>query len=195
MKRNNFKKKVSTAFCTELETDPFCPSDYGNWMENTLGKINPKPEQMFHTNSDVKENIKTEEDDCLLEEHRKTYREQFKVNPKLRKKNTEEFEQFSKISSLLTNRLRKLLKSNCAPKQSKIDIADPPRPDTPVKRYLTHRTSLGTNKLDKSKIMKKSSLGRIKTAGCSRKEESAWKYNINQRLKYIIETEHKLEDN
>jgi hypothetical protein len=91
-------------------------------MENTLGKINPKKEQMFHPTNKVREDTKAQDEDCLIEEHRKTYREQFKVKPKLREKCTEEYENFSKISSLLTNRLRKLLKSNCAPKQSKIDI-------------------------------------------------------------------------
>ena len=91
-------------------------------MDNTLGKINPKKEQMFHPTAKIREDTNAEDEDCLIEEHRKTYREQFKVKPKLREKCTEEYENFSKISSLLTNRLRKLLKSNCAPKKSKIDI-------------------------------------------------------------------------
>lgn len=70
---------------------------------------------------------------------------------------------------MLTARLRKLLKSNCAPKPSKMDLAECPRPDTPVKRYMTHRTSLNMNRLGKSKNLKKSAMERIKTAGWNRK--------------------------
>jgi len=43
-------------------------------MENTLGKINPKKENMFHPTFNVREDAKHEEEDCLIEEHRKTYR-------------------------------------------------------------------------------------------------------------------------
>ena len=52
LKRNNFRRRATPTFTTELVTDPFCPSEYCNWMENTLNRISPKEEAMFPQQED-----------------------------------------------------------------------------------------------------------------------------------------------
>lgn len=54
---------------------------------------------------------KDDERDCLIEEHQKEYADQFKVVPHIREMCNQEFENFSKITTLLTGRLRKILKN------------------------------------------------------------------------------------
>jgi hypothetical protein len=65
------------------------------------------------------------ERDCLIEEHQKEYADQFKIVPHMRELCTQEYESFAKISTLLTGRLRKILKNNGVGKKSIVSIKNP----------------------------------------------------------------------
>jgi hypothetical protein len=74
-----------------LESDPFCPDEFGSWMESTLGRIGSKKDAMFRINSELKETSKNEDEDCLLEEHRKIYRAKTRKILNIREKGNEEY--------------------------------------------------------------------------------------------------------
>lgn len=70
LKQQNFSRGQVNGFVTELESDPLLPSDYCSWMENALGRINPKQECLFRLNTEAREVNKLSEEDCLIQEHK-----------------------------------------------------------------------------------------------------------------------------
>lgn len=122
LRSKNFKRSSRNQpfYVTELDDHSLETSEYRSWIENTLSKITPKNDQFFKKNQlkikEVKpqseESRQPRERDCLIEQHQKEYADQFKVVPHMRELCNQEYESFAKISSLLTGRLRKILKNH-----------------------------------------------------------------------------------
>ena len=177
LRQHNFHR--SSPFPTEQDT-PFQTTQFGHWVENTLTKITHKPATLFRS---VLQPPSQSPSPPKREHERK------KTN--LKEKCDKEYEKFKKVSSMLTARLRRLLKNNCGPKHSKVDVLQGTKGDAvpgtkadllegkrPVssiggRKTMTHRTSLGVGR----------ETGRVKTAGI-RKE--GWRDNLSRKINFIL---------
>lgn len=116
---------------------------------------------------------------------------------------TQEYESFAKISSLLTGRLRKILKNNCAPRSSIASIKSPAfiegfgrKGDTrherkgkelrPEKSYLRKTTRFRESKENLASFRKAGEKKRVQTAGTQRREDDGWREMVTTKLKCII---------